>query len=599
MKKLKVWVYIRVSTEEQAKNWHGKDLQLTKIKAYIDYNFDKGFEYNEDLVYKDLWISGAKDDLDRPWLAKLKDDIKKWKIDVVIVYKLDRLWRKTKIILEIVEFFNIYNVSFISTIESIDTSSHTWKFFLTVLWAIAEMERDLFAEKSKEWALEAVKKWFFSNWWVPRLWFIKNEKTKFLEVVEDEANIVKDIFNLYVNENKSLNEISNLLTAKKILPKHDKLWRKRKNENNYWVWSPTNISQTLSNEAYIGLYWLNKTKDNDYIWEDIFWNDRKMTRRWERNKDEWISLEVESIVDNEIFEKAQKKLIENKFRNNNNNKPIINHLFSQVLKCWECGSRYKGDKGKVDKDWDFRHYYKCWKSNIKHWNNKCDNSQIRESELKENIFKEINKYFQKPELILETFLNKNKEDKNIERYKNEFENNEKSILKLYSKISIFIDKSVDDDSKIMREIYNTKIEENKSNIAILNTRNKELKEIIQSNQRSINDKIQLEKYIEKYKWQDINNLSKEEQKEFIENCIKEIRILKDEVVVTLFFRTESEDLDTKKDEHSQNENVRPALSKMVGHSGLEPKTFALKGRCSTNWANIPFISKACVLYKKF
>jgi len=96
-------------------------------------------------------------------------------------------------------------------------------------------------------------------------------------------------------------------------------------------------------------------------------------------------------------------------------------------------------------------------------------------------------------------LNKNKEDKNIERYKNEFENNEKSILKLYSKISIFIDKSVDDDSKIMREIYNTKIEENKSNIAILNTRNKELKEIIQSNQRSINDKIQLEKYIEKYK----------------------------------------------------------------------------------------------------
>ncbi|NCO31436.1 hypothetical protein GW891_01040 [bacterium] len=96
-------------------------------------------------------------------------------------------------------------------------------------------------------------------------------------------------------------------------------------------------------------------------------------------------------------------------------------------------------------------------------------------------------------------MNKNKEDKNIERYKNEFENNEKSILKLYSKISIFIDKSVDDDSKIMREIYNTKIEENKSNIAILNTRNKELKEIIQSNQRSINDKIQLEKYIEKYK----------------------------------------------------------------------------------------------------
>ncbi len=598
MKKIKVWVYIRVSTEEQAKNGHGKDLQLTKIKAYIDYNFDKGFEYNEDLVYKDLWISGAKDDLDRPWLAKLKDDIKKWKIDVVIVYKLDRLWRKTKIILELIEFFNIYNISFISTTENIDTSSHTWKFFLTVLWAIAEMERDLFAEKTREWALEAVKKWFFSSGWSPCLWFIKNDKTRNLEIVEEEANIIKDIFDLYVNENKSLAEIARLLTSKKILPKHDRQLRKRKNENNYWVWNPTNISQILSNEAYIGLYWLNKSKDNEYIWEDDFWNDKKFSKRWERDKNEWIPLEVENIVDNEIYEKAQKMLVQNKFRNNNNNKPIINHLFSQVLKCWECGSRYKGDKGKIDKDWDFRHYYRCWKTNpSKYWDNKCDNSQIRESELKDNIFKEINKYFQKPELILETYLNKSKEHKNIERYKSEFENNETSIKKTYTKICNLVDKSLDEEDKSMREIYNNMIEENKSNINILKNRNEELREIIQNHERNINDKIQFEKYIEKYKWQDIYKLTKEEQKEFIENCIKDIRILKDEVVVTLFFRTESEDLDTKKDENFQNENIRPALFQMVGQAGLEPTTLALKGPCSTNWATIPFFCFH-ILYKK-
>jgi len=125
-KKPNIWIYIRVSTLEQSKNWYGKDLQLTKIKKYIEYNSDQGYEYNEKLVYKDLWISWAKDDTDRPGLKRLKEDIKNGKIDVVVVYKLDRLARKTLLILETVEYFKIYNTTFVSTNENIDTHSATW-----------------------------------------------------------------------------------------------------------------------------------------------------------------------------------------------------------------------------------------------------------------------------------------------------------------------------------------------------------------------------------------------------------------------------------------------------------------------------------------
>lgn len=201
MDKIKVACYIRVSTLEQSNNWFWKDLQLTKIKKYIEYY---GFIFDENLVYKDLWISWSKDEDERPWLKKMKEDIEKWKIDVVIVWRLDRLARKTIILLELIEFFKFYNVNFISTDESVDTKTPTWNFFITVIGALAEMERKLIVEKTTLWKLEWVDKWNFSMWWKPSFWFIKNPKTRKLEVNEEEAKIVKDIFDMYVNQNKSL-----------------------------------------------------------------------------------------------------------------------------------------------------------------------------------------------------------------------------------------------------------------------------------------------------------------------------------------------------------------------------------------------------------
>lgn len=600
MKKLKVWVYIRVSTTEQAKNGYWKDLQLTKIKKYIEYNFDKGFEFNENLVYKDLWLSWAKSENERPWLAKLREDIKKNKVDVVVVYKLDRLARKTTVLLDMVEFFNIYNVSFVSTIENIDTSSATWKFFLTVLWAIAEMERINISERAIAWALEWVKKWFFSTWWSPIYWFKKNQKTKMLEMVDDEAQTIKYIFDLYVNEEKSLSEIARLLTAKKILPKFDKDWSKRKNLKNYWVWNATNISSIISNEAYIGLYWLNKTKNNEYIWENQNGKEVKMVKRWERNKDEWISIEVENIVENEIFEKAQKKLVENKYRNNNKNKPIINHLFSPLIKCWECWSRFKWEKWKPDKDGNLRHYYRCSKTNpAKYWENRCTNSQIRESELKENIYRELNRYFKNPDLILKKFLNKTKEDNSIKKYQKELIKNSENIETSYEKIAHFIDKVSEESDKKIASIYEKKIEDNKANIKILEERNEKLKDLIEANKEVIWNKDNFKKYLETYKGQDMFELSLEHQRKFISNMIKDITISKDDVVITFMFHENADDSDisgNKKDEHSQNENIRPVVSEMVQPAGIEPTTPRFAAWCSSNWATAA--RKVVLIYSK-
>ena len=189
----KVAIYLRVSSLEQKNNWFWKDIQLNKVKNLIQYrfnNWDTDFIFDEKLIYQDLWISWIKDENDRPWLKSLFRDIEKWKINKVIVWRLDRLARKTKLLLETIEFFDRNWVEFISTDENIDTKTPTWKFFLTILWALWEMERSLIAEKTYLWKLESAKKWQYP-FWMPPFWFFKPKWEKLLVISEEKKEIVK------------------------------------------------------------------------------------------------------------------------------------------------------------------------------------------------------------------------------------------------------------------------------------------------------------------------------------------------------------------------------------------------------------------------
>ncbi len=567
---------------------------MTKIQKYIEYNFDKWYEFNENLVYKDLGISWTKNESQRPWLNQLKEDVASWKIDLVIVYRLDRLWRKTSIILDLIDFLKFHKVDFISTQENIDTSSPTGTFFMVVLSALAELEAQNITLKMRDWALEWVNKWLFTNWWKPGYWFEKDMKTKKIITVKHEVEIVKEIYHLYVEENKSLNQIANLLTSRKIPSKFDTNGGTRRNVNNVWKWWATLISNIISNEANIWTYWLNKYQTIDIIKKDKFWRDIKDTQTVNRPKEEWIAIECDTIIDPEIFHKAQKLRLENPYRNNNKNKPVINHLFSPFLKCWECGSRYKWEKWKPNKAGLYNYAYRCCKTNaLKHWANKCYNSQIRESELTENIYDEINKFFKKPELIIKEFLNKNKQEDKSTKYKKEIEENNLQIKKSYSNVEILYDKFLDETNSKFKEIIDNKISNHKTNIEKLEKRNIEIKKILLNQTQIIKDTQDFEKYIERYKGKNIYKFSLEEKRIVLDKIIKEIVVFNDDVRVVFLFKdinnesNEDSNTDTKKPVNLQNENLPAGVFEMVGHPGLEPRTFSLKGSCSTNWANNP------------
>lgn len=140
---LKAYGYIRVSTEEQAKEGISLDAQKAKIHAFATL---KDLELVE--IIADEGLSGK--DLDRPGLTRLVELVKGKQAEAVIVYKLDRLSRRTRDLLFLIEeVFKKGNTRFFSLTEQIDTETAIGKFFLTLMGAMAQMERELIAERTK------------------------------------------------------------------------------------------------------------------------------------------------------------------------------------------------------------------------------------------------------------------------------------------------------------------------------------------------------------------------------------------------------------------------------------------------------------------
>ena len=142
-KKKRAYGYARVSTEEQSLEGISLDLQRSKIKAYAEL-------HEFDLVDVVVEEGASGKDLDRPAFKKLVELIEGGEAEALIVYKLDRLTRSTRDLLWLIEeFFTESGTEFLSITEKVDTSTAMGKFFLTIMGALAQMERELISERTK------------------------------------------------------------------------------------------------------------------------------------------------------------------------------------------------------------------------------------------------------------------------------------------------------------------------------------------------------------------------------------------------------------------------------------------------------------------
>jgi len=143
VKEMRTIGYIRVSTLEQEKNGISLEHQIHKIKAYVSL---KGL--GEVDIISDPGVSGKN--LNRPGIQELLKLVRSGETNTVIVYKLDRLSRRTQDSLNLIEEFTKRKVDFHSISENVDTETPTGKFFLTVVSAISQMERDLIGERTAD-----------------------------------------------------------------------------------------------------------------------------------------------------------------------------------------------------------------------------------------------------------------------------------------------------------------------------------------------------------------------------------------------------------------------------------------------------------------
>jgi len=141
----RIALYCRVSTTDQS-----TDSQLLDLRRYVS---DRGWQTFRE--YCDNGISGTKDS--RPALNQLMGDAKKRKFDAVLVWRFDRFARSTRHLINALEEFKNLGIDFVSYQENIDTSSPLGGAIFTILGAVAQLERDIIAERVKAGLRNAVE----------------------------------------------------------------------------------------------------------------------------------------------------------------------------------------------------------------------------------------------------------------------------------------------------------------------------------------------------------------------------------------------------------------------------------------------------------
>jgi len=333
--KIRVALYLRVSTDEQTKGY-GLTVQKEKLLAFVQ---SQDYFLDERHIYSEEGFSGTLPVNSRPQLKQLFTDAQNKEFDVVLVYRLDRFFRKTTLLLGAIELLGNYNVGFRSTTEAFDTTSSTGKFMTTLLGAVAEMERDTIRERTSSGKLSAAKagKWVTG---VPPFGYKVDKKTKKLILIPEEAKIVEKLFKWLIDERLSLNELERRMNQMKIpTPYFTKV--KKRTTNNYWY--KRTIGRMLTNEVYTGRFFYRKYKRP-------FNNLTSITDKNKlRPKEDWVQIEAPVVISPETFELAKQQLMRNREFSKRNQKR--EYMYSKLIYCGKCNYKMFSGFQPPRKDW--------------------------------------------------------------------------------------------------------------------------------------------------------------------------------------------------------------------------------------------------------
>lgn len=399
-------LYIRVSTEDQAREGFSLPEQEKRLRAMCEY---KGYEIYK--LYKDAGIS-AKTGNYRPAFEELLQDIRDKKCNTIVVLKLDRLTRSVYDMEGIMKFLDENNAYLDCANEEINTTNSSGKMVARLLTTVSQNEIERTSERTKVGLAGAIKEGH-----IPArapLGYKHIDK----KLVPDSLtkDVVIRIYNLYF-EGKSYYNIATIFNEEKVLGKTN--------------WCDTGILRIIANEVYKGDYVHGKRTNHPAYYKDV----------------------VEPIVSKELWESCQVQ----KKKNQKNYMRTQTYIFLQKLKCPKCGRILAGcasHKIKSDK-WYF--YYRC---------ENCKNN-IHESKIEEHIKTLLADILEYDNVVNEFFLPvlKSKVDDPKIELENELKklNNKKERIRKAYIDELFTEEEFKQESKLIEnqiEMINSKILEN-------------------------------------------------------------------------------------------------------------------------------------------
>ena len=399
-------LYIRVSTEDQAREGFSLPEQEKRLRAMCEY---KGYEIYK--LYKDAGIS-AKTGNTRPAFEELLQDIRDKKCNTIVVLKLDRLTRSVFDLEGIMNFLEENNAYLDCANEEINTTNSSGKMVARLLTTVSQNEIERTSERTKFGLSGAIKEGH-----IPArapLGYKHIDK----KLVPDPLtkDIVIRIYNLYF-EGKSYYNIATIFNEEQVLGKTN--------------WKDTGILRIISNEVYKGDYVHGKRTNHPTLYRDV----------------------VEPIVSKEMWDNCQVQ----KKKNQKNYMRTQTYIFLQKLKCPKCGRILAGGashKIKSDK-WYF--YYRC---------ENCKNN-IHEDKIEDKIKVLLDDILEYDNVVNEFFLPvlKSKVDNpkvELEKELKSLNNKRDRIRKAYID-ELFTKEEFKQESKIIEnqiEMINSKLLEN-------------------------------------------------------------------------------------------------------------------------------------------
>jgi len=346
---LETGIYVRVSTEEQAQEGFSIRAQEQKLK---DYARIKDWSIYD--IYIDEGISG-KNITERPAVNRMLDDIERGHIKNVLVFKIDRLTRSIVDLIYLVDLFNEHDCVFNSLMECIDTQTASGRMFLKIIGIFAEFERENIIERTRLGLERKAREGYSLCCNSPSYGYDRPKGQKIQTINEEEAKIVRAIFEMYLDQDITLGGIAKRLNIQGIPTKKGSTWKTEK------------IKNTLTNCNYIGKVRYATTDEK---------------RHFE------VKGLHEPIISEELFNEVQ-SLIGKTKKVSQTKKPKEENYYSGILYCAKCESKLtpQGNYKKVkDGTVSYTGHYRC----TEHLLGTCNASDMSHKKVEQAFLDYIN-----------------------------------------------------------------------------------------------------------------------------------------------------------------------------------------------------------------